>query len=80
MRRSIERLSDHFGQFDLTLICRACGQRREVTPIDLARRLGWETSIAELAAHLRCSKCFSKDGEVSAQLPRRPRGYSSLPK
>jgi len=29
MPRAITRLSDHFGQFDLLLICDTCGHRRE---------------------------------------------------
>jgi len=80
MPRAITRLSDHFGQFDLLLICDTCGHRRESTPKDLAKFFGWDALITDVLSRLRCSKCGARRCSATAQLPKKPRGYSSLPK
>lgn len=80
MPRAITRLSDHFGQFDLLLVCANCGHRREIAPRDLARLFGWDALIVTIVARLRCSKCGARRCSATAQLPSRPRRYSSLPR
>ena len=80
--RPIRKLSDHFGQFDIVLVCGACGHRRETEPITLARRcrVPNDSLIEDVVKRLKCSKCGLKKCSATATLPTRPRGYSSLPR
>jgi hypothetical protein len=80
MPPDIERLSDEFGQYDLELRCGACGHQRTTLPESLARIFGWSAKLADVAARLRCSRCDAKRCELRAFRPRKPKGYSSLPK
>jgi hypothetical protein len=80
MPRAITRLSDCFGQYDLMLICTRCGNRRATIPAALARSFGWDALLEDVVKHLRCSKCNAKACRATTQRPRKPRGYSSLPK
>jgi hypothetical protein len=76
----IERLSDEFGQYSLVLTCGACRYEREAMPHTLGRLCGWDAKLTDVARRLRCSKCGRKQCVIRAVPPRKPRGYSSLPK
>ena len=76
MRRDpkIEKLSDEFGQYELTLKCGACGHIRRAPPHTLARLCGWEAQITQVAKRLRCSKCGAKKCTAEAVPLMKPRG------
>jgi hypothetical protein len=76
----VEKLSDEFGQYTLVLRCAACNYERKADPHLLGRLCGWDARLEEVAKRLRCSKCGKKQCVVRAIPPRKPRGYSSLPK
>ena len=76
MRRDpkIEKLSDDFGQYELTLKCDVCGHLRRASPHTLANLCGWDAPIAEVAKRLRCSKCGQKKCTANAMPLTKPRG------
>jgi rRNA maturation protein Nop10 len=76
----VERLSDEFGQYTLALTCAACGYERQTTPKTLGRLCGWDARLDDVARRMRCSKCGKKACKARAIPPKKPRGYSSLPK
>ena len=76
----IDRLSDEFGQYTLICTCAACRHERVASPQTLARLCGWDARLEDVAKRLRCSKCGRKQCTARAVPPRKPRGYSSLPK
>ena len=76
----IEKLSDEFGQYTLVLKCSACGHERETEPHTLGRLCGWDARLEEVAKRMRCSKCGAKQCTLRVFPPRKPRGYTSLPK
>jgi hypothetical protein len=76
----VERLSDEFGQYSLALTCGACGYERIAEPKLLGRLCGWDARLADVARRLRCSKCGRKACKMRVIPPKKPRGYSSLPK
>jgi hypothetical protein len=53
---SVVKLSDHFGQYVLTLKCE-CGHTRIAQPQTLAALAGWDALLAEVVKRLRCSRC-----------------------
>jgi hypothetical protein len=53
---TVIRLSDHFGQYVLTLKCK-CGHKRTAQPQTLAALAGWDTLLADVVNRLRCSRC-----------------------
>jgi hypothetical protein len=73
MPRPITRFSDHFGQFEIMLICGKCGHRRETEPTTLAKlcRVPMETLIEDALKWLRCSKCGAKECSHTATLPKK---------
>jgi hypothetical protein len=81
MRRSpnINKLSDRFGDYVLLITCRRCKHRRRTPPHALAKVLGWEASLTDLAARLRCSNCHAKDCEIATESVLRPRGVPKNP-
>src|ERR1700735_741256 len=76
----IDKLSDEFGQYTLVLKCSECGHERTAEPHTLGRLCGWDTRLEDVAKRLRCSKCGKKKCDLRAFAPRKPRGYTSLPK
>ena len=76
----IEKLSDEFGQYTLILKCEKCEHERVTQPITLGRLCGWDSKLADVARRMRCSKCGAKRCSLRAVPPRKPRGYTSLPK
>ena len=63
---TVLKLSDHFGQYVLTLKC-GCGHVRTAHPQTLARIAGWEAALSEVVRRLRCSKCNRRQCEVSVR-------------
>jgi len=74
----IKKLDDCFGQFLVRVIC-DCGACREIEPEALARLVGWNTTLKELALRMRCSRCGKKAAEVIAVARPRPRGVPKNP-
>jgi hypothetical protein len=70
----IEKLSDDFGQYELSLKCAACGHMRRASPHTLAHLCGWEAQISAVAKRLRCSKCGAKKCTAEAVPLMKPRG------
>jgi hypothetical protein len=76
----IEKLSDEFGQYTLILRCAACSHERAAEPRALSGLCGWDAKLEAIAKRMRCSKCGAKQCSLRAVPPRKPRGYTSLPK
>jgi hypothetical protein len=76
----IDKLSDEFGQYTLVLKCAACSHERTAEPHTLGRLCGWDARLEDVAKRMRCSKCGKKKCTVRALPPRKPRGYTSLPR
>jgi DNA-directed RNA polymerase subunit M/transcription elongation factor TFIIS len=76
----VDKLSDEFGQYTLVLTCGKCGHERTAQPHTLGRLCGWDAKLEEVVRRLRCSKCGAKQCAWRAFPPRKPRGYTSLPK
>jgi len=74
----IKKLDDCFGQFLVRVIC-DCGACREIEPEALARLVGWNMTLKELALRMRCSRCGKKAAEVIAVARPRPRGVPKNP-
>jgi hypothetical protein len=53
---TVVKLSDHFGQYVLTLKCE-CGHTRTAQPQTLAALAGWDALHADVVKRLRCSQC-----------------------
>lgn len=53
---TVVRLSDHFGQYVLTLKCE-CGHTRTAQPQTLAALAGFDALLADVVKRLRCSQC-----------------------
>ena len=56
---TVVRLSDHFGQYVLTIKCR-CGHTRITQPKTLASIAGWNATLADVLKRMRCSKCGAR--------------------
>jgi hypothetical protein len=52
----IEKLSDNFGQFVITLRCE-CGHSRNASPKTFAGIAGWDAKLADVVKRARCSRC-----------------------
>jgi hypothetical protein len=51
--------------------CRHCRHRASLSPLGLAKRLGYDRSLAALRRHLRCSKCGERKVELRMIEPER---------
>jgi hypothetical protein len=69
----IKKLDDCFGQFLVRVNC-PCGTSRHIEPEALARLVGWNATLEQLAQRMRCSQCGKKAAEVVAVARPRPRG------
>ena len=65
MLAHIKKLDDCFGQFLVRVVC-DCGACREIEPEALARLVGWQMTLKELALRMRCSRCGKKAAEAVA--------------
>ena len=74
----IKKLDDCLGQFLVRVVC-DCGACREIEPEALARLVGWNMTLKELASRMRCSRCGKKAAEVIAVARPRPRGVPKNP-
>ena len=79
-RWNIEKLGDEYGQYTLVASCATCGHERRTEPHELSRICGWDTTLSEIAPRMKCSACGAKDCHLRAFPPKKPRGYTSLPK
>lgn len=69
----IKKPDDCFGQSLVRVIC-DCGECREFEPEALARLVGWQVTLKDLAPRMRCSKYGKKAAEVVAIARPRLRG------
>jgi rRNA maturation protein Nop10 len=76
----IDKLSDEFGQYTLVLKCAECGHERKAEPRTLGRLCGWDARLEDIAKRMRCSKCGKKRCTLKAFPPKKPRGYTALPR
>jgi hypothetical protein len=76
----INRLSDEFGQYTLVMKCSECGHERKAEPLTLGRLCGWDARLEDVAKRMRCSKCGKKRCTLRAFPPKKPRGYTALPR
>ena len=60
------RLDDEFAAYQLRITCRQCRHVRVTSPHPIAQLLGWNTTLADAALRLRCSRCLAKDTELIA--------------
>jgi hypothetical protein len=51
--------------------CRNCRHQANLSPLRLAKRLGYDHELATLRQRLRCSKCGLRDVEVRTVEPER---------
>jgi hypothetical protein len=63
---TVIRLSDHFGQYVLTLRCE-CGHTRTAQPQTLARLAGWDALLVDVVARLRFSQCGKRKCSAQAR-------------
>ena len=57
---TVDKLSDHFGQYEILVTCK-CGHTRRVYPRTLAAIAGWEALLADVVKRLRCTKCGKRE-------------------
>ena len=76
----IDKLSDEFGQYTLVLKCAECSHERKAEPLTLGRLCGWDARLEDVAKRMRCSKCGKKRCALKAFPPKKPRGYTALPR
>ena len=74
----IKKLDDCFGQFLVRVIC-DWGTCREIEPEALARLVGCQATLKQLALRMRCSHCGKKAAEVVAVARPRPRDVPKNP-
>jgi len=67
----IQKLSDEFGFYQLSIRCRPCGHTTVASPHTLARRFGWQCSLLTLQKHLVCAQCGQRAAEITA-IPETP--------
>lgn len=63
---TIIKLSDHFGQYVLTLKC-ACGHTKTEQPRTLAALAGWDALLDEVIKRMRCSRCGKRKCNASVR-------------
>ena len=61
---TVIKLSDHFGQYVLTLKCE-CGHTRITQPRTLAGFAGWDALLVDVLRRLRCSQCGRRGCSVA---------------
>ena len=66
---TVNKLSDHGGQYILLLKCGHCGHIREAQPEVFARIAGWEASLASILERLRCSRCQARRCTATVRRP-----------
>jgi hypothetical protein len=63
---NIVKLSDHFGQYILTIQCE-CGHTRTARPQTLAAIAGWDALLADVLKRLRCSRCGKRRNSATVR-------------
>jgi len=62
----VVKLSDHFGQYVLTLSC-ACGHSRSAQARTLAALAGWDALLDTVVRRMRCSRCGGRRCSASVR-------------
>jgi hypothetical protein len=62
----VVKLSDHGGQYVLTIAC-ACGHMRSAQPQTLAALAGWDALLVDVVKRMRCSRCGARKCSVSVR-------------
>jgi hypothetical protein len=60
------KLSDHGGQYVLTIKC-PCGHARSAQPQTLAGIAGWDATLKSVVQRLRCSRCGARKCSVTVR-------------
>jgi hypothetical protein len=76
---TVDRLSDHSGSYVICVSCLQCKHEREMAPRTLANILGWDATLQQACARLRCSRCQSRKFRVEVAFNRKPRGWRANP-
>jgi hypothetical protein len=63
---TVERLSDHFGQYVIALKC-GCGHVRHASPRSLAALAGWDARLEDVVQRMRCSRCGRRQCSASVR-------------
>jgi hypothetical protein len=63
---TVLKLSDHFGQYVLTVKC-ACGHTLTAQPKTLAALAGWDALLDAVVKRMRCSRCGARGCSVSVR-------------
>lgn len=76
---AIKYLRDYGGDYLIFVRCRGCRHVREIEPVSLARRVGWEAELAQVTSRLKCSQCGKRTVDVAIGFERKPRGWKKNP-
>jgi hypothetical protein len=76
---TIDKLSDHSGSYVICVTCVQCRHHREMNPRSLANILGWNVTLQQACARLRCSQCQARRVKVEIAFDHKPRGWKSNP-
>ena len=76
---AIKHLDDFNGDYLIFVRCRVCRRAREITPRELAGRVGWTAELSALARRLKCARCGTRAVDVAIAFRRKPRGWSKNP-
>ena len=60
----LHTLRDHVPTYKLVAYCDHCGHSASLNPMRIAQRTGWDVSVNDIRARLRCSHCHSKGAIV----------------
>jgi hypothetical protein len=63
---TVLKLSDHGGQYVLTIKC-SCGHTRTAQPQTLAGIAGWDATLESVMKRLRCSRCGARKCSVAVR-------------
>ncbi len=79
MRRPfhVERLSDEFGQYVLTLKC-ACGHERRTTPQTLSKLCGWEAATRRMSQSVCDARCAASGNAAPGLLSLRNHAVTAI--
>lgn len=65
-------LRDYASTYQLHVDCPGCRHHSRLNPMQAAQRVGWDATLGELKAALRCSRCGKKGADVSVVSHGRP--------
>lgn len=71
---SMLALSQCYLVHDLAAKCEACRHVQRLDVWELAQRIGWDTTLAELERRLKCSRCGARPASLAVTKARAWRG------